>query len=100
MGPRIGPQRPIPTPSATLATATIRARESPDLAEAVRWWNLAAEQGNSTAMYNLGICYDNGYGVTQDFRKRQDGIASRLKAAQPSAFQTPAAVFCGARSHF
>ena len=26
-----------------------------------------AEQGNSTAQYNLGTMYDNGYGVKQDY---------------------------------
>ena len=27
----------------------------------------AAEQGDANAQYNLGVCYENGYGVTQDY---------------------------------
>ena len=35
-------------------------------AEAVRWYQLAAEQGNESAQYNLGVMYDNGEGVSQN----------------------------------
>jgi len=34
--------------------------------EAVRWFRLAAEQGNSPAQQLLGECYENGEGVDQD----------------------------------
>ena len=37
-----------------------------DDAEAVRWYRLAAEQGDATAQYNLGLMYDEGEGVPQD----------------------------------
>jgi TPR repeat protein len=33
--------------------------------EAVRWFRLAAEQGNALAQYNLGLMYANGRGVPQ-----------------------------------
>ena len=35
--------------------------------EAVKWYRLAAEQGNARAQYNLGYAYDNGEGVEQDY---------------------------------
>ena len=38
-----------------------------DDAEAVRWWRLAAEQGNVSAQYKLGVAYDIGEGVAQDY---------------------------------
>jgi hypothetical protein len=34
--------------------------------EAVRWYRLAADQGDGNAQYNLGVMYDNGDGVPQD----------------------------------
>ena len=39
-----------------------------DDAETVRWFRLAAEQGDaSAAQYSLGVMYNNGEGVPQDF---------------------------------
>ena len=38
-----------------------------DYAEAVKWYRLAAEQGDADAQYNLGVMYDNGQGVPQDY---------------------------------
>ena len=39
-----------------------------DLVEAVKWYRLAADQGQCL-MHNtdLGVCYYNGYGVKKDF---------------------------------
>jgi len=37
-----------------------------DDAEAVRWYCLAAEQGDAKTQYNLGVMYGNGKGVPQD----------------------------------
>ena len=37
-----------------------------DDAEAVRWYRLAADQGNSFAQINLGFKYANGEGVLKD----------------------------------
>ena len=33
----------------------------------MKWWRKAAEQGFAKAQFNLGMMYDNGYGVTQDY---------------------------------
>ena len=35
--------------------------------EAVKWYRKAAEQGDTFAHYNLGVCYDNGQGVNKDY---------------------------------
>ena len=37
-----------------------------DHKEAVKWYRLAAEQGELSAQYNLGVMYANGEGVIQD----------------------------------
>mmetsp|Transcript_18300 Transcript_18300/g.61714 ORF Transcript_18300/g.61714 Transcript_18300/m.61714 type:complete len:84 (-) Transcript_18300:153-404(-) len=37
--------------------------------EAVRWWRLAAAQGNGEALCNLGVCYEFGLGVPQDLHE-------------------------------
>ena len=34
--------------------------------EAVRLYSLAAQQGDSGAQYNLGLCYQYGVGVVKD----------------------------------
>ena len=38
-----------------------------DYAEAVRWYRLAADQGDARAQLNLGVKYRNGEGTPQDF---------------------------------
>ncbi len=38
-----------------------------DYATAVREWRPLAEQGNASAQYNLGLMYDKGQGVPQDY---------------------------------
>ena len=35
--------------------------------QAVKWYRKAAEQGDAYAQNNLGVCYKNGQGVTQDY---------------------------------
>ena len=37
--------------------------------EAVKWFTLAAEQGDAVAQRNLGICYADGYGVSQNYEE-------------------------------
>ena len=38
-----------------------------DYDKALKWYRKAAEQGLATAQCNLGWCYDNGRGVTQNY---------------------------------
>ena len=40
-----------------------------DYQEAARWFQLAAEQGNSLASEGLGLMYYQGQGVPQDYVK-------------------------------
>ena len=40
-----------------------------DYGKAREWYQMAADAGNTDAMYNLGVLYANGYGVAQDYDK-------------------------------
>ena len=33
----------------------------------MKWYRLAADQGDASAQHNLAVMYDNGQGVTQDY---------------------------------
>ena len=35
----------------------------------MKWYHKAAEQGEANAQYNLGVMYDKGQGVPQDYRE-------------------------------
>ena len=57
-------------------------------AEAVEWFRKAADQNCHEAFYELGVCYENGEGVEQDFdkaiewyRKAADGGFDRAQSA-------------------
>jgi hypothetical protein len=39
-----------------------------DYETAMKWYTLAAEQGNTDAQNSLGVMYDNGEGVPQDYK--------------------------------
>ena len=41
--------------------------EQHDSAEALKWYYLAAEQGDSSAQYNLALKYDEGKGLSLDY---------------------------------
>jgi TPR repeat protein len=49
-----------------------------DDVEAVRWYRLAAEQGNAAAQFFLGAIYSLGYGVPEDHAEagRWHGLAA------------------------
>jgi TPR repeat protein len=38
-----------------------------DYKEAMRWYRLAADQGNALAQFELGSMYDKGLGVPKDY---------------------------------
>ena len=79
-----------------------------DDAEAVRWYRLAAEQGDATAQNNLGVAYNNGEGVPQDYvlahmwlnvaaatghenaRKARENVAANMTREQIAAAQARA----------
>jgi TPR repeat protein len=50
---------------------------------ALREWTPLAEQGHAAAQNNLGLMYDNGYGVLQDYAEAMKW--SRLAAEQGNA---------------
>ena len=45
-----------------------KAYNSGDFAAAVKWFTLAAEQGDADAQFNLGMVYWDGEGVSQDIK--------------------------------
>jgi len=72
--------------------------------EAVRWWRLAAAQGQPDALYGLGVCYEDGHGVPRDDRKAlslykraavlrharaADIVAALLADPKPAAISAP-----------
>ena len=42
-------------------------RVKQDYSEALKWYQLSADQGYSLAQYNLGVMYENGQGVIKDY---------------------------------
>ena len=79
----------------------VTAAQSGDFATALREWTPLAEQGDADAQYNLGVMYDNGQGVLQDYiyahmwfniaassggggnaSKNRDIIAKRMNSSQ------------------
>ena len=61
-----------------------------DYREAVKWFHLAAEQGNAGAQGHLGVKYANGQGVPQDFLRAY--MWSNLAAAALSGNEGKAAI--------
>lgn len=58
-----------PTAQTWLGTLYYASREIPleqNFHEGARWMRAAAEQGDSTAQYNLGVIYEHGMGVAED----------------------------------
>jgi TPR repeat protein len=47
----------------------VEAYEKGDYATALREWSALAEQGNAIAQWSLGVMYQNGQGVTQDYKE-------------------------------
>lgn len=62
----------------------LAAYNSGDYETAFKEWQPLAEQGNANAQFNLGIMYDNGWGVAQD---PQYAANWYLKAAQQGYVQ-------------
>ena len=56
------------TPALADFTKGFEAYKSRDYATSLREWRPLAEQGHRVSQYNLGLMYDNGYGVTKDYK--------------------------------
>jgi TPR repeat protein len=63
------PTRGTRVPSTTLGSCTPGRGVPQDFKEALRWFRLAAEQGDPAAQFNLGLMYDEGTGIPQDFKE-------------------------------
>ncbi|NDH33360.1 MAG: sel1 repeat family protein, partial [Betaproteobacteria bacterium] len=53
--------------------------------EAVRWYQLAAHQGAAQAQHNLGVMYDKGEGVAQDYKEAVRWYLLAAKQGDPDA---------------
>lgn len=56
-----------------------------DFNEAVQWFRKAAEQGNTHALNNLGICYEEGAGVSRDYAMAKEYYKKSASGNHPSA---------------
>ena len=59
-----------------------------DYAEAVKWHQLAAEQGDADAQFQLGLKYLDGEGVPQDYARAYGWLnlaAARFPASEQSS---------------
>jgi hypothetical protein len=65
--PVVARNSPPPSPSADFFEGLTAYRKK-DYATALRIWTPLAEQGHAGAQLNLGVMYENGYGVLQDQR--------------------------------
>ena len=52
------------------------------------WYGKAARQGNAEGEYWLGVLYDNGYGVEQDYSKAYEWISQAATAGHATAQYT------------
>ena len=64
------------------------------LAEAVKWFRKAAEQGDASAQFNLGVMYANGEGVPED---DQEAVRWYRKAAGQGSAE---AQYCLGRMYY
>ena len=55
--------------------------------EAVRWYTLAANQGDTDAQYNLGVCYERGIGVAKNESEAVRWYTLAAKQGQANAIE-------------
>ena len=53
--------------------------------KATHWYKKAAEQGDKTAQFNLGICYCDGKGVKKDYNEAEYWLTKAAKQGHESA---------------
>ena len=58
----------------------IAAYNAKDYAKAVELWKKAADMGNTYAMRNVGVCYEKGQGVAQDYNKAEEWYKKAIAA--------------------
>ncbi|MDD4099067.1 MAG: SEL1-like repeat protein, partial [Lentisphaeria bacterium] len=64
---------------------TGRAKVKQDYGKAAKLFEQAAGLGNGKAMFNLGLCYDGGFGVGKSLDKARDWYAKAADAGVPEA---------------
>ena len=47
--------------------------------EAKKFWELASKKGSNGAHYNLGVLYENGWGVSKDLNKALNYYKKNIK---------------------
>lgn len=68
-----------------------------DYVSAYKYFLEAARLGNAHAIYNLGFCYFNGYGVAKNAGKAMKLLTK--VALEPCSVQTQAQYLCGLIEH-
>jgi TPR repeat protein len=64
-----------------------------DPAKAVQWYRLAAEQGNSAAQNQLGVCLSTGKGTRRDLKQAISWTSKALAQADPTAAHNLATIY-------
>lgn len=64
-----------------------------DLAEAARWYQLAADKAFAPAQYRIANLYEKGTGVTRDIAKARDYYERAAKAGNASAMHNLAVLY-------
>jgi len=60
---------------------------APDYAVAAHWFTEAAERGLTDSQCNLGILYENGYGVGHDLRQAYKWLSLAAQAGDTQALR-------------
>lgn len=65
--------------AALFRLAMLNTRDFNNLFEAFNYWEKAAEMGDATAQYNLGMCYLKGSGTSIDIKKAKEWFTKSSK---------------------
>jgi len=57
----------------------------PEYIEALRWYRLAADQGNVDSQFNLALLYAEGHGVVRDLGQARQWMQKAAAAGDPEA---------------
>ena len=59
----------------------------------MKWYLKAAEQGNATAQFNLGVMYGNGYGVEKNCWEASQWYTKAAEQGYPNAKERASEMF-------
>ena len=63
----------------------LAAAQAGDFATALKEWMPLAEDGDRSAQYNLGLMYNNGWGVSQDHKEAMKWYTLSAEQGDPKA---------------